>query len=88
MNCHEIYATFVSTQVRVPPGARNFYPRKFLSFLPSLLSLFVYVETSTLSSFTRTLPRDKEELFPLTEYQWCLSHWAFLFLECPEFFDY
>ena len=91
MNCHEmhigcpIYITFVSTQVRVPPGARNFYRRKFISFLPFLLSLFVSVETSTLSSSTRTLPRDKEELLPLAEYQWCLSLWAFVFLEYPVF---
>ena len=80
-----IEATFGSTQVRVPPGARNFYRRKFISFLPFLLSLFVSVETSTLSPPTRALPRYKEEFLPLTDYQWCLSHWAFVSLECPEF---
>ena len=57
-----IEATFGSTQVRVPPGARNFYRRKFISFLPFLLSLFVSVETSTLSASTLDLPRGKEEL--------------------------
>ena len=80
-----IEATFGSTQVRVPPGARNFYRRKFISFLPFLLSLFVSVETSTLSSSTRALPRDKEECLFLTEYQWGLLHWPFEFLKCPQF---
>ena len=70
-----IDATLVSTQVRVPPGARNFFQRKFISFLPFLLTLFVSVETSTLSSSTRVLRRDKEEFLPLTEHQWCTSHW-------------
>ena len=79
-----IEATFGSTQVRVPPGARNFYRRKFISFLPFLLSLFVSVETSTLSPPTRALTRYKEEFLPLTDCQWCVSHWAFVFLECPE----
>ena len=69
-----IYATFLSTQVRVPPGARNFFQRKFISFLPFLLSLFVSVETSTLSSSTRALPRDKEEFLPLSDHQWYISH--------------
>ena len=32
--CCAIYANLVSTQVRVPPGARNFYRRKFISFFP------------------------------------------------------
>ena len=50
-----------------------------------LLSLFVSVETSTLSPPTRALTRYKEEFLPLTDYQWCLSHWAFVSLECPEF---
>ena len=68
-----IYATLVSTQVRVPPGARNFLPHKFISFLPFLLSLFVSVETSTLPSSTRALPRYKEECLPLTEHHWYLS---------------
>ena len=80
-----IYAKLVSTQVRVPPGARNFYRRKFISFFPFLLSVFVSVETSTLSSSTRALPRDKEESLSLTEYQWGLLHWAFEFLKCPQF---
>ena len=80
-----IYAKLVSTQVRVPPGARNFYRRKFISFFPFLLSVFVSVETSTLSSSTRALPRDKEEFLPLTEYRWCLSLWTLVFLECPDF---
>ena len=80
-----IEATFGSTQVRVPPGARNFYRRKFISFFPFLLSVFVSVETSTLSSSTRALPRDKEESLSLTEYQWGLLHWAFEFLKCPQF---
>ena len=75
-----IYAKLVSTQVRVPPGARNFYRRKFIYFFPFLLSVFVSVETSTLSSSTRALPRDKEESLSLTEYQWGLLHWAFEFL--------
>ena len=81
-----IEATFWSTQVRVPPGARNFYRRKFISFLPFLLSLFVSIETSTLSPPTRALPRYKEEVFPLTDYQWSLSHWVLVSLECPEFY--
>ncbi len=80
-----IYATLVATQVRVPPGARNFYRRKSISFLPYLLSLFVSVKTSTLFSSTRALPRDKEEFVPSTEYQLCLSHWAFVSLERAEF---
>ena len=80
-----IYAKLVSTQVRVPPGARNFYRRKFISFFPFLLSLFVAVETSILSPPTRALPRYKEEFLPLTDYHWCVSHGAFVSLECPEF---
>ena len=80
-----IYANLVSTQVRVPPGARNFYRRKFISFSPFLLSVFVSVETSTLSSSTRALPRDKEESLSLTEYQGGLLHWAFEFLKCLQF---
>ena len=83
-----IYATLVSTQVRVPPGARNFYRPKCISFLPFLLSLFVLVETSTLFSFTRALPRDKEDFLRFSEYQCCLSHWASLFLKSCLFFDY
>ena len=54
-------------------------------FFPFLLSVFVSVETSTLSSSTRALPRDKEESLSLTEYQWGLLHWAFEFLKCPQF---
>ena len=80
-----IEATFGSTQVRVPPGARNFYRPKSISFLPFLLSLFVSVETSTLSSSTRALPRHKEEFFPSSEYHYCLLHNAFIFPECPDF---
>ena len=83
-----IYAKLVSTQVRVPPGARNFYRRKFISFLPFLLSLFVSVETSTLSSSTRALPRDKEEFLPLTEHQWYISHWDFHSYNVLILFDY
>ena len=80
-----IEATFGSTQVRVPPGARNFYRPKSISFLSFLFSLFVSVETSTLSSSTRALPRDKEESLSLTEYQGGLLHWAFEFLKGLQF---
>ena len=59
-----IYAKLVSTQVRVPPGARNFYRRKFISFFPFLLSVFVSVETSTLSLSTLAWPRGKEVVIP------------------------
>ena len=83
-----IDATLVSTQVRVPPGARNFFQRKFISFLPFLLTLFVSVETSTLSSSTRALRRDKEEFLPLTEHQWCTSHWDLHSYSVLILFDY
>ena len=83
-----IDARLVSTQVRVPPGARNFFRFKFVSFLPFLLSLFVSVETSTLFSSTRALPPGKEEFHPLTEHQWYISHRDLHSYNILIFFDY